>query len=417
MNFNEKNFTSSFNNDRINKRESGGKSYNPRIVSPFLSAEKAMAGVSKRLAEEKNKAYTVAQNVAKNVWGEKEGKNATQRSKTNKVTFESPMKKDASFKVEKLPFSTPVPKEQQHFSSIPENIGYAASKNYGTKKEKDNFVAVPGMDEITAKNDSVRYFRGSSEQIAGGNRNPSDVMRMGNEDKVYKVAKAGYSSSGGRFNVLNGVYSVQENLIETSRKNNISNENKEFNPSAESEKRAEKVIKNNKQNILDAAHEYNVNPGILASAIYTEQANNVSWKDYYIDPLAAFALDVSLGVSQVRISTAMMLEDRGYMKKTEYKEWHGNNDINSRRSAIAKKLQDDKTNIRYAAAYMKCIIDIWKSVYPEIDNQAAIMATLYNMGEYGGEKGVHSYPTSSPFGNYAGKNYNKMLELLDVNNI
>ena len=35
---------------------------------------------------------------------------------------------------------------------------------------------------------------------------------------------------------------------------------------------------------------------------------------------------------------------------------------------------------------MKCIIDIWKSVYPEIDNQAAIMATLYNMGEYGGEK-------------------------------
>ena len=81
MNFNEKNFTSSFNNDRINKRESGGKSYNPRSVSPFLNAEKAMAGVSKRLAEEKNKAYTVAQSVAKNVWGEKEGKNATQRSK------------------------------------------------------------------------------------------------------------------------------------------------------------------------------------------------------------------------------------------------------------------------------------------------------------------------------------------------
>lgn len=194
MDFNEKNFTSSFNNDRINKRESGGKSYNPRSVSPFLNAEKAMAGVSKRLAEEKNKAYTVAQSVAKNVWGEKEGKNTTQRSKTNKVTFESPMKKDASFKVEKLPFSTPVPKEQQHFSSIPANTGYAVSKNYGTKKEKDNFAAVPGMDEITAKNDSVRYFRGSSEQIAGENRNL--VAMSYNENKGHKnyvVNTVGYS--------------------------------------------------------------------------------------------------------------------------------------------------------------------------------------------------------------------------------
>lgn len=134
MNFNEKNFTSSFNNDRINKRESDGKSYNPRSVSPFLSAEKAMAGVSKRLAEEKNKAYTVAQSVAKNVWGEKEGKKRT------------------SFNLQS----------------------------------------------------DISRTRGGSL---------SGIKHTGNE--VYKVAGTGYKSSDGRFNILNGVYSVQENLIDS----------------------------------------------------------------------------------------------------------------------------------------------------------------------------------------------------------
>ena len=72
-----------------------------------------------------------------------------------------------------------------------------------------------------------------------------------------------------------------------------------------SKKGADKIIKNNAQNIKDAASEFGVNPAILAATIYAEQRLNVNWKDDFVDPLASDVLDVSLGVGQISISTAM----------------------------------------------------------------------------------------------------------------
>ena len=171
-----------------------------------------------------------------------------------------------------------------------------------------------------------------------------------------------------------------------------------------SKEKADEIIINNTQNIKDAAAEFGVNPGILAATIYAEQRLNVNWKDHWIDPLAADVLDVSLGVSQIRISTAVKIENAGYIEKTVYYEWHTNSAVENQRAGVVYKLQNDETNIRYATAYLSYIQDIWKESYPEIDGRTAILATLYNISEYGSH-GVNSNPSSNEFGSFAKENY------------
>ena len=134
---------------------------------------------------------------------------------------------------------------------------------------------------------------------------------------------------------------------------------------------------------------------------------------------AILGLDCSLGVCQVKISTAKMLEDKGYIEKTNASTKQTylftipfvnkpiySTDTISRESNIVDKLLDDKTNIRYAA-YLSMIQDMWKESYPNIAGRTAILATLYNIGEYG-DHGINSNPTSNPFGDFAKENYYHM---------
>jgi len=88
-------------------------------------------------------------------------------------------------------------------------------------------------------------------------------------------------------------------------------------------------------------------------------------------------------------------------------------DVVSRKSYIYNKLTNNRTNIRYAAAYIAMIQDIWEEEYPEIEYDIAIVATLYNIGE-NGTTGVNSKPKSNPFGQYAQEHYTKMQHLLGV---
>ncbi len=173
---------------------------------------------------------------------------------------------------------------------------------------------------------------------------------------------------------------------------------------------ADQIIMDNAQNIKDAATEFGVNPAILAATIYAEQRLNVNWVDDWTDyPL--FVFDTSIGVSQVKISTAKMLEDNGYLEKTEAIVANGQEQV-TRGEMIAIKLTDDKENIRYAAAYLKYYQDRWKEVYPEIDGRTAILASLYNQGEL---KPPHKNPKPSKFGEFAKENYYYMCELLGLN--
>ena len=178
-----------------------------------------------------------------------------------------------------------------------------------------------------------------------------------------------------------------------------------------SKEAADKIIKDNAQYIKDAAAEFGVNPAILAACIYAEQRLNVDWKDDLTDrPLYFF--DTSVGISQVRISTAKMLEDAGYMPKTESYKIYANRIVVSREEAIADKLMDNKTNVRYAAAYLAYWQDKWKDVYPEINKRTEILATLYNQGEV---NPPHANPKPSPFGEYAKSVYNHLRGLLGLN--
>ena len=174
---------------------------------------------------------------------------------------------------------------------------------------------------------------------------------------------------------------------------------------------ADKIIKDNATYIISAAEEFGVNPGILAATIYAEQRLNVDWKDDLIDPIAAEMADVSLGVSQIRISTAMLVENNDYIEETAYYEWHGNNLVNNKRQGIIYNLLENNENIRYAAAYLRYFQDRWKTVYPEIDGRTAILATLYNQGEL---KQPHPNPSSNPFGDFAKDNYYYVRELIGL---
>ena len=64
----------------------------------------------------------------------------------------------------------------------------------------------------------------------------------------------------------------------------------------------------------NAAKKYGVNPSILASCIYTEQILNVNVVDTLTDNMFYWA-DTSVGIGQVKVSTAKLLEDKGYINK------------------------------------------------------------------------------------------------------
>ena len=170
----------------------------------------------------------------------------------------------------------------------------------------------------------------------------------------------------------------------------------------------EMIIFKNAQNIRDAAKEYGVNPAILASCIYTEQTTNVDWIDSVTDRPLFFA-DTSIGVAQVKVSTAEKMENLGYMPKTE--GYKANGRIISRQEAIADKLMDDAQCIRYAAAYLRYHQDEWKESYPEIDGRTGILATLFNLGE---RNPPHANPKPNDFGEKSKGSYGLMKNILGM---
>ena len=109
-------------------------------------------------------------------------------------------------------------------------------------------------------------------------------------------------------------------------------------------------------------------------------------------------------------------------------DWHGNSYIEkdawfvpgygiflgTKEQAISKRLNNDEQCIEYVAAYLKLIQNLWHEEYPVISGDTAILATLYNMGEYGGERGINSSPKPREFGLFAKANYPYMQYLLGL---
>ena len=142
--------------------------------------------------------------------------------------------------------------------------------------------------------------------------------------------------------------------------------------------KASQVIVNNKSNITSSAQSTGVNAQTLAAIIYTEQHYNVNARDI-IDYTAHMVtgVDTSLGIAQVRVSTAAFIEDQGYMPKTK-----GTLRLN-RFQVIATMLNsNDSVSINYAAAYLAYFQDTWAGAYPNITNDLGVLGTLYNNGPY-----------------------------------
>lgn len=173
---------------------------------------------------------------------------------------------------------------------------------------------------------------------------------------------------------------------------------------------AQKVITDNWDSIQKAAEEFGVDPYVVASVIYTEQSHNVDWKDTATDWIGFYGiLDTSIGVGQVKGSTAKFLEEEGYVTPTKGSEGGWNfpwGFVNGTETmARVKRLENNEWNIFYVAAYIKYFQDTWEDVFPDIANRPDILATLYNLGH---GKNPNANPKPNDFGENALDYYNKM---------
>ncbi len=178
---------------------------------------------------------------------------------------------------------------------------------------------------------------------------------------------------------------------------------------------AAKVIKDNASYICNAAKAYNVAPQSVAACIFAEQSQNVDFIDAVTDWTGFYFMDTSVGIGQVRMSTAEFLENQNYVSKASANEggWdvpiigfvHG-----TERMARYKRLENNESNTIYAAAYLKYFVDIWSQEFSDIPERTDILATLYNLGHEITKP--NSNPSPNTFGTYADENYDMMYILL-----
>ena len=184
------------------------------------------------------------------------------------------------------------------------------------------------------------------------------------------------------------------------------------------------TIRNNSQHILDAAEHFGVSPNALAAIIYAEHYLNVNWIDVATDYPLSFLdfldwemLSPSVGIAQVKVSTARFVEDMGLMPRieTNYTWWQYLIfwEEASEGKTRARALLDPRTNIMYAAAYLRIHQDRWSPTYPNIVNNVGVLATLYNLGF--NNTHPHSNPNVGDFGRYVLQFYWRMPPLLGLN--
>lgn len=152
------------------------------------------------------------------------------------------------------------------------------------------------------------------------------------------------------------------------------------------EKAAKKIIVNCKTDIIGASVRYGVNPAITAGVIYAEQVLNVNILDDLTDWLGYYGINTSVGIGQVRIGTAKMLEKKGYVKITKRGKDHYIFNIyvlhpGKKNKDVYNRLMWSSINIVYVAAYLKYMQDVWRKNYEKIASSPDILGTLYNTGK------------------------------------
>ncbi len=134
--------------------------------------------------------------------------------------------------------------------------------------------------------------------------------------------------------------------------------------------------------VLSASKEFNVDPAMIAAVIAVEQIYNYDIFDMADTPLAIIGVDTSIGIGQVKVSTAILMEELGYIEKSS-------NYLNR----IAR-LNDVETNIRYVSAYLAYMRDVWIIYVPDFEQRPDIWWTTYNKGA----TNAHANPGSNELG-------------------
>ena len=164
-------------------------------------------------------------------------------------------------------------------------------------------------------------------------------------------------------------------------------------------------IKDNAQNIIDAANYFGVDPQVVAGVIFAENSENVNNLDKLTDWTARLGIDTSVGLGQVKMSTAEFLEQEGYIKETTATDgnWGIAYDGDSLSSRY-DRLMDERINCFYVAAYIKYFQNTWVDEFPTIAERPDILGTLYNVGQ--------REPNPEPEANLFGRNVMNYYDLV-----
>ncbi len=289
-------------------------------------------------------------------------------------------------------YSRRLPLVQKILEESKEKYGF----NYGNQKsDKEEFLeAIQNIDSKDSKNEFSKYITKKEEN------NPEEDYKTKPDDDFSET----YGTT----------------IKRKDEDTDLGNDTKK------SREKASEIIVKYKDTIIGMGEKYGVNPAILASVIFTEQACNIGTYENIKDELGKnFKKTVSVGPAQVQINTAIDLENDGYIQPP-IKQYTVNGikipfcwvipGVDEKfegtyQMAVAARASDPIQNIEYAAAYLANIRDLWKGAYSKIDGDTAISATLYNIGKTG-TKGIHSNPGTNDFGRYARANYYYMESLL-----
>ena len=178
-------------------------------------------------------------------------------------------------------------------------------------------------------------------------------------------------------------------------------------------KEALRILSENQIHISKASELFGVKARLVASVIFVEHVMNVSWVDRELDAsLAAYGLNTSLGLGQVKISTAEWIEQQlGDSMSLYFTGGEGKDHLPASKSRqdIVRRLLDPSENSKYIAAFFAAVQKRWRDVGFSIDDRPEIAATLYSTGVVKGDvemKIPHGSPHANEFGNIALKFYN-----------
>jgi hypothetical protein len=143
----------------------------------------------------------------------------------------------------------------------------------------------------------------------------------------------------------------------------------------------------------------------MASMIYAEYVLNVTWIDKELDiPLASAGLNTSIGLGQVKVSTAQWIEHQMCDSASLY--FLGDSirkkfPFSLSRADLVDRLAIPKWNCYYVAADLAMILKRWSDAGVPLHYRVDIAATLYSAGvEKSGQeiRSPHSNPKTNQFG-------------------